>query len=191
MPRRQNIPFNEGTFFINIVCYNHLPLIEIVNGYELIYNWFNYLKKKGHFINGYVIMPNHIHVLITFVNTSQSINSIVGNGKRFIAYEILNRLEVFKQDILLKQLSKQVSEKNLKRKKRHEIWNLSFDWKECRDEKFLIQKLEYLHDNPCKGKWDLCKAPVDYKHSSAFFYLTGEQGVYEVKNILEINDIEF
>jgi len=53
-----------------------------------VYNWFDHLKGKGHFISGYVIMPNHIHTLIAFRNTGQAINTIVGNGKRFIAYEI-------------------------------------------------------------------------------------------------------
>ena len=34
-------------------------------------------------------MPNHLHALIAFRNTGQSINTIVGNGKRFMAYEII------------------------------------------------------------------------------------------------------
>ena len=34
-------------------------------------------------------MPNHIHALISFVNAKQIINTIIGNGKRFMAYEIL------------------------------------------------------------------------------------------------------
>ncbi len=25
----------------------------------------------------------------------------------------------------------------------------SFDWKECRSDKFIDQKLEYIHANPC------------------------------------------
>lgn len=38
-------------------------------------------------IIGYVIMPNHIHVLIDFIKTHQTINTIIGNGKRFMAYD--------------------------------------------------------------------------------------------------------
>ncbi len=26
-----------------------------------------------------------------------------------------------------------------------------FDWKQCRTEKFIQQKLNYIHYNPCKG----------------------------------------
>ncbi|MBA3674785.1 MAG: transposase [Chitinophagaceae bacterium] len=50
---------------------------------------FNYLKEKGHYIAGYVIMPNHIHALLAFSKTDKKINKIIGNGKRFLAYEII------------------------------------------------------------------------------------------------------
>ena len=46
-------------------------------------------------------MPNHVHLLLSFINTKQSINTIVGNGKRFMAYEIIQRLEVNKNVALL------------------------------------------------------------------------------------------
>ncbi|HMT76034.1 MAG TPA: hypothetical protein PKA77_18310 [Chitinophagaceae bacterium] len=35
----------------------------------------------------------------------------------------------------------------------------------------MLQKLNYIHDNPCKGKWNLAAATVDYEHSSAKFYI--------------------
>ena len=54
---------------------------------------FDYLKSKNHFVKGYVIMPNHLPVLIEFSNSTKSINTIVSNGKRFIAYEIVKRLQ--------------------------------------------------------------------------------------------------
>ncbi len=74
---------------------------------------------------------------------------------------------------------------------KNEVWELSFDWKECRGEEFSNQKLNYMHDNPCTGKWNLCNAPVDYIHSSAKFYITNEQGVYPVTNIAEMQDVQF
>jgi len=38
-------------------------------------------------------MSNHIHALIAFRNKGKSINTIVGNGKRFIAYGLVERLK--------------------------------------------------------------------------------------------------
>ena len=57
-------------------------------------------------------------------------------------------------------------------------------------EGFIKQTLNYIHKNPCKGKWNLASSPEDYKHSSAYFYATGEQGVYPVINYLELKDVD-
>ena len=89
MPVKRTIPYLSGTYFITFTCHQWLPLIEKTNGYDIVYKWFNHLKSKDHFLNGYVIMPNHVHTLISFTETSQEINTIVGNGKRFMAYVIL------------------------------------------------------------------------------------------------------
>ena len=67
--------------------------------------------------------------------------------------------------------------------KKHEVWELSFDWKVCESIGFIKQKLNYMHKNPCKGKWNLCKSSVDYIHSSCNYYLTCEQGAFIVDDI--------
>ncbi len=85
MAVKQQISATDGTFFITITCFNWLYLFEISNSYDCVYKWFNILKEGGHYINGYVIMPNHFHALISFVNTGKNITTIIGNGKRFLA----------------------------------------------------------------------------------------------------------
>jgi hypothetical protein len=69
------------------------------------YKWFDYLKAKRHYIIGYVIMPNHIHALIAFKNSPTNINTIIGNGKRFMAYEMVKRLQEMKETELLQELT--------------------------------------------------------------------------------------
>lgn len=191
MPVKQNIPHNSGLFFITFTCFQWLPLIDKVNGYDIIYNWFDHLKSKGHYINGYVIMPNHLHVLISFVNAGQNINTITGNGKRFMAYEIIQRLQESGATGLLQQLSSIIETKRKQNNKQHNVWQLSFDWKDCRSREFCWQKLDYIHNNPCTGKWQLAANAIEYSHSSAKYYLTGEQGVYTVTNFMEMEDVAF
>jgi len=144
MPVIQTIPYTYGTFFITFTCHQRLQLIDKVNGYDIIYNWFDHLKSKGHYINGYVIMPNHVHVIICFIETGQNINTIIGNDKRFMAYEIIKRLEQNGETALLEQLSSNVEARRKANKKLHEVWELSFDWKECRSWEFINQKLDYI-----------------------------------------------
>jgi len=45
----------------------------------------------------------------------------------------------------------------------------------CQDiysDKVFEQKFDYIHNNPCSGKWNLADEPLNYKYSSAKFYET-------------------
>ena len=53
---------------------------------------------------------------------------------------------------------------------------MAADAKPCRTEKFIVQKLNYMHNNPCPRKWRLCVKPWQYAQSSARFYDGGKQG---------------
>jgi REP element-mobilizing transposase RayT len=186
MPVRTTIQGSEDTLFITFTCYKWLPLIEITNSYDLVYKWFDYLRSKDHLVTGHVVMPNHIHALIYFSKTDKSINKIVGDGKRFMPYEIVKRLkEQGREDILLK-LQNAVEAKDRQRGKKHEVWEDSFDSKICRTEKFMNQKLAYMHANPCTGKWKLAATPIDYEHSSAMFYISSKHAAYKVANVNEV-----
>ncbi len=168
-----------------------MHLFEEGNAYDSVYKWFDYLKGKGHFIVGYVIMPNHLHALIAFRNTQgESINKIIGNGKRFMAYDIVSRLEQSNKVNILNQLSSYVNKTDSLKSKKHEVFEPSFDWKECRTDEFVKQKLDYIHVNPCKGEWKLSDELWNYPHSSAKYYLKGEHGCYEVFDYGTLKDID-
>ncbi len=170
----------SGIYFVTFTNYKWLPLFDRTNGYDIVYKWFDYLKTKGHYISGYVIMPNHVHALIGFHPTDKSINTIVGNGKRFMAYDIVERLKESGNEELLSILSEGVTASDRRKGAQHEVFKDSFDLKLCYSYKFLKQKLDYIHSNPVSKKWNLAKDVTEYKHSSARYYLTGEQGIYEV-----------
>ena len=134
-------------------------------------------------------MPNHVHALISFINTTQSINTIIGNGKRFMAYEIINRLKKSNETTLLEQLAGSVKATRKENKKLYEVWEISSDWKDCRSNEFVWQKLNYMHNNPCTGKWQLAGNAIEYIHSSVRFYLTGVQGICPVTNFIEMEEV--
>ena len=39
----------------------------------------------------------------------------------------------------------------------------------------IEQKLDYIHESPCRWKREAVESPVDYQHSSAKFYITGNR----------------
>jgi hypothetical protein len=113
------------------------------------------------------------------------LNTIVGNAKRFIAYEIIKRLEQSKEEAVLERLYSGVKKTEKKKGQIHKVFEDSFDAKECNTEKFILQKLQYMHLNPVSKKWNLVKDFIDYQYSSAAFYEAGARG----NNIKHVNDI--
>lgn len=184
------MPFNEGVYFISLTCYNWLALFDIADAYTDLYKQFDCLTTEGHFIVGYVIMPNHIHLLIAFRKTDKGINKRIGTMKRFLVYKLVDRLQKAERVDILHILANGVNNTDKKIGKLHAVFEPSFDCKECYSEWFILQKLEYIHNNPCKGKWQLAASPALYQHSSALFYLTGVQGVYAVTHYMDIADID-
>lgn len=167
-----------------------MKLFDESDGYDVVYRWYDDLKKEGNFIHAYVIMPNHVHSIISFAENGQNINTTVGNGKRFMAYEIVARLKAANKTQLLQTLSLAVRPNRKQKNQKHSIWESSFDWKYCYSMEFIIQKLEYIHSNPCRGTWELCGDPTEYIHSSAKFYMTGEDGIYPVTHVGELSEIK-
>lgn len=102
-------------------------------------------------------MPNHVHASIAFKKTTKSINKIIGDGKRFIGYEIIKRLQQQDKKEILQQLQNAVNTSDRKKGKLHEVWEDSFvpiaiGRKEYNSSEFTVQKLDYMHNNPFSGR---------------------------------------
>jgi REP element-mobilizing transposase RayT len=144
------------------------------------------LTDQGLKLVGYVIMPNHLHLLIYYPKTEKTFNSYIANGKRFMAYEIVKRLQRARKSKVLKELEEGVTEKERREGKKHRVFNPSFDSKICYGQDFIEQKLDYIHANPISGKWNLVNDFTDYDHSSARFYELGKKTEVPVTNFLDL-----
>ncbi|MBP6624139.1 MAG: hypothetical protein KA198_03150 [Chitinophagaceae bacterium] len=191
MAVRKQIPYSSGIFFITFTCSRFLPLFALLDCYDIVYTFFDYLKSKGHFIHAFVIMPNHLHAIISFTKSEKKINRIIGDGKRFMSYEIIKRLKETENVNMLQQLEKFVNSTDRSRGKLHVVFEPSFDWKECDTDSLIEQKLNYIHLNPCVCKPSIAKEPSDYIHSSAKFYLSTEKSIYPIEHVMKMKDIRF
>lgn len=66
---------------------------DLSDAWNSAYKWFDALFDKQIRVIGYVVMPNHIHSLLYFPQMPKSLNTIIGNAKRFMAYDIIAGLE--------------------------------------------------------------------------------------------------
>ena len=173
-------------YYCTFTCYNWLPLIESTKSYDIVYNWFSILTTHNIHIVAYVIMPNHIHCIIYFPTEGFNLNKVIGNAKRFMAYAIINRLEENNQQEMLHTLSNAVTANEKRKGQLHRVFKNSFDAKAIFSEKFLLQKINYIHHNPVSGKWMLAKDFVAYEHSSASFYEDGKAMHFTPKHFRDI-----
>jgi len=162
---------NEGTWFVTFTCHNWLLLFELTNSYDLVYKWLKLIDDKYHIkTTGFVIMPNHVHLLLYFTDLEANLNTIMANAKRFMAYDLVKRLVAQQHRDILSILEQACTEKERAKGQMHKVFEPSFDAKPVYTLDFLYQKLDYIHHNPVTGKWQLCMEFTDYPHSSAAFY---------------------
>lgn len=188
MTRGKQISTDYGTYFVTITCFKWLPLIEKTQAYDAIYKQFNFLKKEDAAVLGYVIMPNHFHFLVSFKQNS-NINSRIGRIKRFLAYDIIKCLNEKGQFKILGLLKHSVNDIESSRGKIHQVFEPSFDIKRCYSVAVIKQKLNYMHNNPCKNPGMKYDFPEDYYHSSAKFYSDGTQNEFEITHFSDMDFI--
>jgi REP element-mobilizing transposase RayT len=162
---------SENTWFITFTCYNWLPLFEVTHSYDIIYKWLKLIINKYNIkTTAFVIMPNHVHLLFYLTDQNVNLNTIMSNAKRFMAYELVQRLSQQQNHNLLNILSSACTEKEKAKGQLHKVFESSFDAKPVYTLDFLYQKLDYIHHNPVTGKWNLRNEFIGYPHSSAAFY---------------------
>jgi putative transposase len=160
------IRFDHHPQFITITNYDWLPLLQNDHQKSII---IEALKKRIDLelvsIYAFVIMPNHIH-LIWQLHDGVNKANFQRDFLKFTARSLLWFMRMH-DDPLLSLLRVEAVDR------KYQVWkrnSLSID---LFSEKVLLQKLNYIHQNPVKDKWQLSQFPEEYKYSSALFYETG------------------
>jgi REP element-mobilizing transposase RayT len=185
MSTHRNHDESETFYFITFTCFKWLPLFEETKIYDYLPFWFDKIKQQGGLLSGYVIMPNHMHLIIYLKESKRGLNKIIAESKRFLAYEIVRRLKLNSKLDLLARLSSGVQPNEKAKKKKHQVFRLSFDAKPL-DEKEVETVLDYIHRNPVSGKWNLVEDFTDYLFSSSIYYELGKEAYYQLEDFRNI-----
>ncbi len=154
------------TYFYTDTIHNFYPLLADDNVKQIIINSWQYLvQKKLVEIYGFVIMPNHIHLIWNILQPNGK-ESAAGSFAKFTAHQFKKYLAANNPSLLTKFFSD-------KEDRKFQFWKRDPLAIPLSTDEIFIQKLEYIHNNPVKEKWVLCKYPEEYKWSSAKFYLDG------------------
>jgi REP element-mobilizing transposase RayT len=98
-------------------------------------------------------MPNHVHIIVRTPDTGVDLNKMMGNGKRFMAYKLVERLKLTNNLVILDRLASACTDREKAKGQIHKAFEPSFDAKPIFTTAFLYQKIDYIHHNPVSGKW--------------------------------------
>jgi putative transposase len=141
--------------FITFSCYHRAPLLDTAGSRDVVVSALEQTRRwYGFYIIGYVVMPEHVHLLI-----SEPQRGTLGSA-----------LQMFKQ---------RVSQK-LRRHSSTPFWQPRYYDFNIWSEHKRVEKLRYLHRNPVER--GLVASPEDWVWSSFRHYLTGEDKVVETES---------
>ena len=150
-------------FFWTATINNWQKLLQSDRYKDIIIDSLNYLSDAGKIdVFGFVIMPNHIH-LIWRTKELNGKETAQGSFLKYTAHEFRKILYKESKNELL---SYQVEAYN----KEHEFWQRDSLAILLYSKEIAFQKLDYIHYNPIAEHWQLAKEPCEYKYSSAAFY---------------------
>lgn len=177
MAVRDKIYLPNEYYFITFTILGWRKVFTDEKYFQLVYKWFDYCRANyENKIAAYVIMPNHLHLIIKITDKSPILPKLIQNAKRFLAYGIVELLEQDKRRDLLDYFAANAERRT---KAIHKIFEPRYDSLIIQSQKLFLEKLNYIHKNPCQEKWQLAVAPEKYKHSSAANYTYGK-GIYNI-----------
>ena len=164
-------------YFWTATIHKWIPLLDVTKSKQIVVDSLKYLSDK-HLITiyGFVIMPNHIH-LIWRQNNLNGKETPKGSFLKHTAHLFLKEL---KANGNLKHYEVNQANKN------HEIWQRDSLGVEIYSREVAKQKLDYINFNPVTGKWKLYKDDLDYHFSSARYYETRMDDFGFLNNIFNI-----
>ncbi len=170
----------QGIYFVTFTVINWIDLF-IRNEYRdiMLDSWRFCCKNKGMDLYAWVIMTNHIHMIMG--SQKDNPENIMRDMKRRTSIQLKeairnNPRESRKEWIL--QIMEETGKKNSSNSD-FQLWQPDNHPIELYTPEVTWQKLDYVHYNPVKARFtDL---PENYLYSSARDYYTGRKGLIEVK----------
>ncbi len=127
-------------------------------------------------VYGYVVMPEHVHLLLSEPQTDAVQNKSGGPFKPDVGLSGLGQMTTLAD--ALKSLKQGVSRRLIG--DAEHFWQKRYYDFNVRNDSQFVEKLRYIHRNPVKA--GLCERPEDWEWSSFRHYATGIVGTVEIES---------
>jgi putative transposase len=172
--------FNPDTlYFVTTSAVQHCHLFKRDVIKRLVVDSLDCVRlRKRLKLYAFVIMPNHLHVIIQ-CRIEDPLANVIRDLKKHIADRLIRHYRVEGNQSVLDFLASVVTRPE---KQRYRVWEDGYDARDVFSPEFLRQKMTYMHNNPCQLHWNLVGCPEDYIWSSARFYLLEEPAIIPLDN---------
>jgi putative transposase len=93
IPKRSAIP---GTYFVTSATWNRRRLFQVKTNAELFIETLQHYRRLGHYkLHAYVVMPDHIHLLLTPLGLA--LERVVGLIKGSVSHRIASKSPVWQR----------------------------------------------------------------------------------------------
>ena len=125
------------------------------------------IEKKGALVYGFVIMTNHMHIILQ--SSIGNLSGLIRDFKKWTAVKLLEAIQhepESRREWMLHRFAWNASQRSTNTN--YQVWTHENHPMEIYSHKFFLQKLAYIHQNPVRAGW--VTEEEDYVYSSAGFY---------------------
>ena len=165
--------FKDGisTYFCTFTVVDWLPLFMKPEFTRIIIDSLIFCSENnGLKIHGYVIMPNHMHTILSDeTNDNLRLHKTISAFRSFTGHELAVKID----NTCPKSWSNIIRDAAETDRERR-VWQSGWHAEAVVNQDFFDQKLFYMHNNPVRAGF--VHLPEHWVHSSAGLWLLGEKG---------------
>ncbi len=178
---KYSISDKVGCYFVTFTVIHWIDIFSRKEYRDIIVDSLNYcIAEKGLKVYAWVIMSNHIHLIITTKSEEGNISNIIRDFKKFTSKEITKAIQTIpesRREWILNAMSKEAG--RIGRATYYKLWKddnhaITIDGKIIG----IKERIHYIHDNPVRN--GLVEKEWDYVYSSAKDY-QGKKGLVNIE----------
>ncbi len=135
------------------------------------------IREKGMVLYGYVIMSNHIHMVVQ--SNNGELSYLIRDFKKFTATKILEKIQSepeSRREWILERFK--LAAESHTRNKNYQFWKYGNHPEEIYSNTFMWSKLDYIHLNPVRA--GIVEKASHYIYSSASNYVS-DNGLLKIE----------
>ncbi|WP_281229059.1 REP-associated tyrosine transposase [Flavobacterium aquiphilum] len=166
--------------FITATVVDWIDVFSRKNYRDTVIECLNFcVQNKGMIVYGYVIMSNHVHLVVQ--SSEGKLSDLLRDFKKFTANTILRKIQnepESRREWMLERFK--LATESHSRNKNYQLWQYGNHAEEIYTAKFMWSKLDYIHMNPVRA--GIVERASDYIYSSASNYVD-DNGLVQIEKM--------